>query len=73
MDTMIGRRLGQYEILSKIGAGGMATVYRARQTSVDRDVACKVIRTELTEDASFTERFAREARTIASLSHLHIL
>lgn len=73
MDTMIGRRLGQYEILSKIGAGGMATVYRARQTSVDRDVACKVIRADLTEDTTFTERFAREARTIASLSHLHIL
>lgn len=51
----------------------MATVYRARQTSVDRDVACKVIRADLTEDATFTERFAREARTIASLSHLHIL
>ncbi|MEZ4671678.1 MAG: serine/threonine-protein kinase [Anaerolineae bacterium] len=73
MDTFIGKRLGQYEILSKLGAGGMASVYRARQTSVDRDVACKVIRADLTEDSSFTERFAREARTIASLSHLHIL
>ncbi|MBA3871856.1 MAG: serine/threonine protein kinase [Anaerolineae bacterium] len=73
MDALIGKRLGQYEILSKLGSGGMAHVYRARQTSVDRDVAVKVIRTDLTEDAAFTERFAREARTIASLSHLHIL
>lgn len=73
MDALIGKRLGQYEILSKLGSGGMASVYRARQTSVDRDVALKVIRTDLTEDMAFTERFAREARTIASLSHLHIL
>ncbi len=73
MDALIGKRLGQYEILSKLGSGGMAHVYRAHQTSVDRDVAVKVIRTDLTEDAAFTERFAREARTIASLSHLHIL
>jgi len=73
MDSLIGKRLGQYEILSKLGSGGMANVYRARQTSVDRDVALKVIRTDLTEDAAFMERFAREARTIASLSHLHIL
>lgn len=73
MDALIGKRLGQYEILSKLGSGGMAHVYHARQTSVDRDVAVKVIRTDLTEDAAFTERFAREARTFASLSHLHIL
>ncbi len=73
MDSLIGKRLGQYDILSKLGSGGMANVYRARQTSVDRDVALKVIRTDLTEDAAFMERFAREARTIASLSHLHIL
>ncbi len=73
MDSLIGKRLGQYEILSKLGSGGMASVYRARQTSIDRDVAIKVIRTDLTEDMAFTERFAREARTIASLSHLHIL
>ncbi|MCA0455944.1 MAG: serine/threonine protein kinase [Chloroflexi bacterium] len=73
MDSLIGKRLGQYEILSKLGSGGMASVYRARQTSIGRDVALKVIRTDLTDDTAFTERFAREARTIASLSHLHIL
>jgi serine/threonine protein kinase len=73
MDSLIGQQLGQYEILSRIGAGGMATVYRARQKSVDRDVAIKVIRSDLMEEADFAERFQREARTIASLSHLHIL
>lgn len=73
MDSMIGRRLGQYEIVAKLGAGGMATVYRARQTSVDRDVAIKVIQPDLMADAGFIERFHREAKTIASLSHLHIL
>jgi serine/threonine-protein kinase len=73
MDSLIGRRLGQYEILAKLGAGGMATVYRARQISVDRDVAIKIIRPDLIEEVGFAERFQREARTIASLSHLHIL
>jgi serine/threonine-protein kinase len=73
MDNLIGQRLGQYEILSRIGSGGMATVYRARQLSVDRDVALKIIRPDLSEDNDFAERFQREARTIASLSHLHIV
>jgi serine/threonine-protein kinase len=73
MDTLIGQRLGQYEIIAKIGAGGMATVYRARQASVDRDVALKVIRADLMEDENFLGRFQREARMIASLQHLHVL
>jgi len=73
MENLIGRQLGQYEIIAVLGKGGMATVYRARQTSVDRDVAIKVIRPDLTESADFVERFKREARTIAALSHPHIL
>jgi serine/threonine protein kinase len=73
MDALIGQRLGQYEIIAKLGAGGMATVYRARQASVDRDVAIKVIRTDLMEDENFVARFRNEARLIASLQHLHIL
>jgi serine/threonine-protein kinase len=73
MDALIGQRLGQYEIVAKLGAGGMATVYRARQASVDRDVAIKVIRTDLMEDENFVARFRNEARLIASLQHLHIL
>lgn len=73
MDSLIGQRLGQYEIVAKLGAGGMATVYRARQASVERDVAVKVIRTDLMEDENFVARFRNEARLIASLQHLHIL
>jgi len=73
METLIGKRLGQYEIISKIGSGGMATVYMARQLSVDRHVAIKVIRSDMMEEEEFASRFQREARTIASLSHPHIL
>ncbi|MFN7210808.1 MAG: protein kinase domain-containing protein, partial [Aggregatilineales bacterium] len=73
MDALIGQRLGQYEIVAKLGAGGMATVYRARQASVERDVAIKVIRVDLMEDETFVARFRNEARLIASLQHLHIL
>ncbi len=51
----------------------MATVYRARQTSVDRDVAIKVIRTEIAKQSDFQQRFEREARTIAAFSHPHII
>src|SRR5579871_3086116 len=73
MSEWIGRRVGQYEIISKLGAGGMATVYRARQTSVDRDVAIKVIKADIADSPEFLVRFEREARTIASLDHPHIL
>ncbi len=73
MDSLIGQQLGQYQIIAKLGAGGMATVYRARQASVDRDVAIKVIRVDLMSDENFVARFRNEARLIASLQHLHIL
>src|SRR5438132_6518292 len=61
-----GTRLGHYEILEKIGAGGMGEVYRARDTRLGRDVAIKV------SAQQFTERFEREARVIASLNHPNI-
>jgi len=61
-----GQRLGPYEILSPIGAGGMGKVYRARDTRLKRDVAIKVCA------AQFSERFEREARVIASLNHPNI-
>ncbi len=70
---MIGQRLGQYEITALLGQGGMATVYRARQASVDRDVAIKVIKAELAQSSDFVKRFNREARIVAALSHPHIL
>ncbi len=73
MATLIGQKLGQYEITSLLGKGGMATVYRARQTSMDRDVAIKVIKPDLAETADFVARFQREARIIASLGHANIL
>src|SRR5215831_7283043 len=73
MLNLIGQRLGQYEILSLLGRGGMATVYRARQRSMGRDVAVKVIKPDLAELGDFVARFEREAQTSAALSHLHIL
>src|SRR4051812_19078171 len=73
MAGLIGQSLGQYEIKALLGEGGMATVYRARQASVKRDVAIKVIESKLARDPQFVARFDREAETIASLSHSHIL
>jgi serine/threonine protein kinase len=67
-----GTRLGPYEILSAIGAGGMGEVYRARDTRLDRDVALKILPDRLASDPQFCERFEREARTISQLSHPHI-
>ena len=72
MANLIGQELGQYEITSLLGKGGMATVYQARQTSMNRDVAIKVIKPDLAEAADFVARFRREAQTIASLSHANI-
>ena len=73
MADLIGQRLGQYEILSLLGEGGMATVYRARQINMHRDVAVKVIKHHLTDKGEFIKRFEREAQVVASLSHPFIL
>jgi len=70
---VIGTRLGSYEIVEEIGEGGMATVYRAYQPSVDRFVAVKVIRQSIAGDAEAMARFQREARVVARLEHLHVL
>jgi hypothetical protein len=67
-----GARLGPYEILSALGAGGMGEVYRARDIRLDRIVAIKVLRDALSVDPQFRERFDREARTISQLDHPHI-
>src|SRR6202795_1321626 len=72
MAILPGRRLGPYEILSAIGAGGMGEVYRARDTRLDRIVAIKVLPTHLADRSELCERFEREAKTIASLNHPHI-
>ncbi|HET9319325.1 MAG TPA: protein kinase [Bryobacteraceae bacterium] len=65
-------RLGPYEILSAIGAGGMGEVYRARDTRLDRTVAIKVLPEHLSSNPQLRERFEREAKAISSLSHPHI-
>jgi eukaryotic-like serine/threonine-protein kinase len=70
--VLTGERLGAYAIVSRLGAGGMGEVYRARDTRLDRDVAIKVLPDALQADAEFRERFDREARAISQLSHPHI-
>ncbi len=73
-DTRVGTVLGgRYLVESAIGEGGMATVYRARHTLVDRPVAIKVMAPHLTKDASLRERFRREAKNSASLAHPNII
>src|SRR6202049_2480510 len=72
MSLKAGTRLGPYEILSAIGAGGMGEVYKARDTRLDRIVAIKVLPVHLADRSELRERFEREARTIASLNHPHI-
>jgi serine/threonine protein kinase len=70
---MIGRRLGDFEIKEEIGRGGMGQVYRARQISLDRDVAIKILPGNLSEVEEFRERFDIEAKAVASLVHENIL
>src|SRR5215470_7074363 len=68
-----GQMLGPYRIISQIGKGGMASVYKAYQASVDRYVAIKVLPSQLAESQEFATRFHQEARIIAKLEHPHIL
>jgi serine/threonine protein kinase len=72
MALTAGARLGPYEILSPLGAGGMGEVYRARDTRLDRTVAIKVLPAAMARDAQFRSRFDREARAISQLTHPHI-
>src|SRR5467141_4628747 len=67
-----GTRLGPYEILAPLGAGGMGEVYRARDTRLDRTVAIKILPPHLSEDPILRQRFEREAKAISSLNHPHI-
>lgn len=73
MPLETGRRLGPYEIIAPIGAGGMGEVYRARDTRLGRDVAIKVLPPAFVMDADRRARFDREAQTVAALSHPHIV
>jgi len=69
----VGARMGAYEILSPLGAGGMGEVYRARDTRLGREVAVKLIPVNKTQDQSARDRIEREARIVASLNHPNIL
>src|SRR5919206_2741044 len=70
---LLGRTLGPFEIISELGRGGMAVVYRARQTDLERTVALKVLPPELSLDQSYIARFRQEARSAAALEHPHIV
>ena len=71
-DSLVGQRIGVYELQALIGAGGMGRVYRARDTRLQRDVAVKVLPSSVTGDSERLTRFEREARLLASLNHPNI-
>ncbi|MFN3373540.1 MAG: serine/threonine-protein kinase, partial [Chloroflexus sp.] len=73
MSSISGRRIGRYELIEELGRGGMARVYRARDTQLQRIVALKVLAAQLSMDAEFIKRFEREARTAANLRHPNIV
>ena len=73
MTLVAGTRLGPYEVIGPLGAGGMGEVYRARDERLDRDVAIKVLPQRLAEDPAALSRFEREAKALAALSHPNVL
>ena len=73
MALLPGTRLGNYEIVAAVGAGGMGEVYRSRDPRLHRDVAIKVLSPQLANDPAAVARFEREAMSVARLSHPNIL
>src|SRR5580704_10466854 len=73
MPLSVGTKLGPYEILAPLGAGGMGEVYRARDTRLDRDVALKILSDSAAGNADRRARFEREARAVAALNHPNIV
>ena len=73
MTLQPGTRLGPYEVVAPLGAGGMGEVYRARDSRLNRDVAIKVLPQRLSQDPQSLMRFEREAKAVAALSHPNIL
>ena len=72
MPLDVGLRLGPYEILAQLGAGGMGEVYKARDTRLDRTVAIKVLPAHIAAREDLRARFEREARAVSTLNHPHI-
>ena len=72
MSLALGATLGPYEIVARLGAGGMGEVYRARDRRLQREVAIKILKADGPTDEATRDRFAREARSVAGLSHPHI-
>ena len=70
---MIGKTIGNHQILGKLGEGSMGIVYKAEQMSLTRTVALKILPKKLTGDPSFVQRFLNEARAIAALNHPNIV
>lgn len=73
MTDLSGRIIGQYHITEEIGRGGMATIYRAHQPSMNREMAIKVLPPQFTQDPTFMARFEREIQLAADLQHPRIL
>src|SRR5260370_4701862 len=73
MKDLTGTRSGSYEIVERLGGGGMAVVYRAVQQPLGREVALKALSPELFQDDGFVKRFEAEAKTLAKLDHPNIL
>ncbi len=72
MSLTPGTKLGPYEILAPLGAGGMGEVYKAKDTRLDRTVAIKVLPSHVASNPEVRQRFEREARAVSSLNHPHI-
>ncbi|MHC4356318.1 MAG: protein kinase domain-containing protein [Planctomycetota bacterium] len=73
IEQLAGTRLGSYEVESLLGKGGMGVIYKARQVSLNRSVALKILPPNLSSDSSFVKRFQREAQAIAQLDHSNIV
>jgi serine/threonine-protein kinase len=72
-DPLVGSTLAGYRVERRLGRGGMGTVYRATQISLERPVALKILSRDLAEDGEFVERFLKEARSAARLNHTHVV
>src|SRR6185295_10421764 len=73
MALATGTRLGNYDVIAPLGAGGMGEVYRARDLRLGREVALKVLPADVASDAARLSRFEHEARTVAALNHPNIV